>query len=85
MMTVCRKNLYYAQDLQKQTHDKNVEAKSYVPSNKIWLNSKYIKTKQKRKLDVNFFGPIQVLPPLDKQAYKLKLPKKWRIHHVFHV
>ena len=26
-----------------------------------------------------------MLHPVSKQAYKLKLPKKWRIHNVFHV
>ena len=26
-----------------------------------------------------------MLHPVGKQAYKLELPKKWRIHDVFHV
>ena len=26
-----------------------------------------------------------MLHPIGKQAYKLKVPKKWRIHDVFHV
>ena len=26
-----------------------------------------------------------MLYPVGKQAYKLKLPKKWRIHDIFHV
>ena len=49
------------------------------------MNSKYIKTKQNRKLEAKFFGPFQVRHPVGKQAYKLELPKKWRIHDVFHV
>ena len=49
------------------------------------MNSKYIKTKQKRKLEAKFFGPFRVLHPVDKQAYKLELPKKWRVHKLFHV
>ena len=49
------------------------------------MNSKYIKTKRNRKLEVKFFGPFQVLHPIKKQAYKLELPKKWKIHNVFHV
>ena len=52
---------------------------------KVWLNNKYIKTKQNRKLEARFFGPFQVLHPVGKQAYTLKLPKKWRIHNVFYV
>ena len=49
------------------------------------MNSKYIKTKRNRKLEAKFFGPFRVLHPVGKQAYKLKLPKQWRIHNVFHV
>ena len=66
-------------------HNKGVKPRSYAPSDKVWLNSKYIKTKQNQKLDAEFFGPFQVLWPVGKQAYKLKLPKKWKIHNVFHV
>ena len=36
-------------------------------------------------LKPRFFGHFQVLHPVGKQTYKLKLPKKWRIHDFFHV
>ena len=49
------------------------------------MNSKYIKTKRKRKLEAKLFGPFRVLHPVGKQVYKLELPKKWRIHDVFYV
>ena len=49
------------------------------------MNSKYIKTKCNRKLEAKFFRPFRVLHPVGSQAYKLKLPKRWRIHDVFHV
>ena len=85
LMIVCRENLYHAQELQKRAHDKGVKPRSYVPDDKVWLNSKYIKTKQNQKLETKFFGLFQVLHPVGKQAYKLELPRKWRIHDVFHV
>ena len=85
LMTVCQKNLYHIQELQKQAHNKSVKPKSYAHGNKVWLNSKYIKTKQNRKLEAKFFGPFGVLHPVGKQAYKLKLPKKWKVYDVFHV
>ena len=85
LMTVCRENLQHAQDFQKQAHNKGTKPKSYASSKKVWLNSKYIKTKQNRKLEAKFFRPFQVLYPVGKQAYKLELPKKWRIYDVFHV
>ena len=85
LMAVCRKNLHRAQELQKEAHDKGTKPRSYTPGNKVWLNSKYIKTKRNRKLKSKFFGLFRVLHLVGKQAYKLELPKKWRIHDVFHV
>ena len=85
LMIVCQKNLQHAQNLQKLAHNKSTKSKSYVPGDKVWLNSKYIKTKRNRKLEAKFFGPFRVLQPVEKQAYKLKLLKKWKIHNAFHV
>ena len=85
LMIVCRENLHHAQELQKRAHNKGVKPRSYAPGKKVWLNSKYIKTKRNRKLEAKFFGLFQVLHPVGKQVYKLELPKKWKIHDVFHV
>ena len=76
LMIVCRENLHHAQELQKRAHDKGVKSRSYAPGDKVWLNSKYIKTKRNRKLQAKFFGPFRVLHPVGKQAYKLELPRK---------
>ena len=75
-MIVCRENLHHAWEFQKQSHDKGVKPWSYAPDNKVWLNSKYIKTKRNRKLESKFFGSFRVLHPVGKQVYKLELPKK---------
>ena len=79
------KNLHHGQELQKRAHNKRVKPRSYALGKKVWLNSKYIKIKRNQKLEVKFFGPFWVLYPVGKQAYKLELPKKWRIPDVFHV
>ena len=76
LMIVCKKNLHLAQKLQKQAYNKGVKPKSYAPRNKVWLNSKYLKTKQTQKLDAKFFRPFWVLYLVGKQTYKLELPKK---------
>ena len=76
LMIVCRENLYHAQQLQKQAHKKGIKLRSYALGDKVWLNSKYIKTKRNRKLEAKFFGPFRVLHPVGKQAYKLELPRK---------
>ena len=36
-------------------------------------------------MEAKFLGFFQVLYPIGKQAYKLKLPKKWRILDIFYV
>ena len=36
-------------------------------------------------MEAKFFGPFRVLYLVEKQAYKLELPRKWRIHNVFHM
>ena len=76
LMIVYCKNLHHAQKLQKRAHNKEVKLQNYALGEKIWLNSKYIKTKRNRKLEAKFFGPFQVLHHIEKQVYKLELLKK---------
>ncbi len=85
LIEICCQNLLHAQELQKKAHDKGVKSRSYALGKKVWLNSKYIKTKRNKKLESKFFGPFQVLYAIGKQAYKLELSIKWKIHDVFHV
>ena len=85
LMIVCQQNLYHTQELQKWAHDKGVKPRNYVHNDKVWLNSKYIKSKWNQKLKAKFFGPFRVLHSVGKQAYKLELPKKGKIHDVFYV
>ena len=51
-MIIYKKNFYYIWKYKKQNHNKNIRSQSYIISNKLQLNSKYIKTKQKQKLEV---------------------------------
>lgn len=62
-----------------------MKLRNYAFSDKVWLNSKYIKTKQNRKLESKFFKPFQVLYLMKKQIYKLKFPRNWKIHDMFHM
>ena len=55
LIVVYRKNLHHAQELQKRAHDKGVKPRSYALGKKVWLNSKFIKTKCNRKLEAKFF------------------------------
>ena len=85
LMTVRQQNFHHVQELQKRAYDKGVKPQSYTPGDKVWLSSKHLKTKRNCKLKAKFLGSFQVLHPVGKQAYKLKLPKKWRIHNIFHL
>ena len=85
LIAIYRKNLQYAQKLQKRVYDKRTKPRSYAFSRKVWLNSKYIKTKHNWKLETRFLGCFRVLHLVGSQAYKLQLSKQWRIHKVFHI
>ena len=37
------------------------------------------------KLAKRYYGPFKVLNPINELAYKLRLPRSWLIHNVFHV
>lgn len=62
-----------------------MKPRSYAPIDKVWLNSKYTKTKYNQKLKSKFIGSIQILHPVWKQANKINLLKKWKIHNIFHI
>ena len=85
LIEVCYQNLLYAWDLQKRAHNKKVKSRSYASGEKVWLNSKYIKTQKNKKLKSKFFGPFQIFHIVRKQSYKLELLAKWKIYNVFHV
>ena len=73
---ICQQNLLHAQKLEEKAYDQGVMTRSYAPGEKVWLNSKYINTKQNRKLKTKFFGLFQILYPVRKQAYKWDLLTK---------
>ena len=66
LMIVCREILYHAQEFQKSAYNKGVKPRSYAFSNNVWLNSKYIKTKQNQKLETKFFEPFQIFHSVKK-------------------
>ncbi len=57
-MLVCKKKLFCTQKLRKKAYNQGVKPRSYTLNVKVRLNSKYIKTKQNRKLENKFFRPF---------------------------
>jgi hypothetical protein len=58
----------------------------YQVGDLVMLNGKNIQTRRpSRKLDHKNHGPFQIERIISPVAVKLTLPRKWRIHDVFHV
>ena len=85
LMSVLRENLMEAQRYQKQYADKHSKPMQFAVGDFVWLRGKNIWTKRNRKLEWKQFGPFEVVDKLGSQAYRLAIPKHWRIHDTFHV
>ena len=58
----------------------------FKTGDKVYLNSKNIESIcPSKKLDYKYYEPFKIEEPIGKQTYRLKLPKKMKIHDVFHV
>ena len=85
LLRVLKGNLLAAQTQQAMYKDEHTKPMSYKVGDYVNLNGKNIKTKRNKKLEWKFFGPFKILECIGDQAYRLDLPKRWRIHNVFHV
>jgi hypothetical protein len=63
------------------------EAPPYAVGDLLMLNGKHIRTRRAaKKLDAKLFGPFKVVRLVDRSgmSVELELPKRWRVHNVFH-
>ena len=75
-----------AQKVQAKYYNKKHTPRKFKAGEKVYLNSKNIElTRPFKKLDYKYYGPFKIEKLVRKQAYQLKLPKKMKIHDVFHV
>ena len=52
----------------------------------VLLSTRNLKMKGiPEKLQKRFVGPFKIEQRIGQQAYKLLLPKNWKIHPVFHI
>jgi hypothetical protein len=82
-----RKGLEAAQErMRKYANPDRKEAPDYQVGDLVILNGRNIQTRRpSRKLDHKNHGPFQIEKIVSPLAVKLTLPRKWKIHNVFHV
>jgi hypothetical protein len=70
----------------RQANKKRIAGPTFKEGDKVFLLRKNIKTKRpSRKLDHVRIGPFEIEKQVGPVNFKLRLPKKMRIHPVFHV
>ena len=58
--------------------------KKFEVGDKVWLDARNLHLKTPHKLTPRRLGPFEVIEEISPVVYKLRLPKSWRIHDVFH-
>src|SRR5271169_2906835 len=60
-------------------------APTYAVGDKVWLDASNLRTSQpSKKLEDRSLGPFIIPKVVSPTAYKLELPKTWKVHTVFH-
>jgi len=82
-----RKRLENAQEqMRRYTDPVRKEPPAYQVGDLVMLNGRNIKTcRPSKKLDHKNHGPFQIEKIISPLAVRLTLPRKWKIHNVFHV
>jgi len=81
-----KENLEQAIIKQKEFANKHrIEPPNFKPGDKVWINSSLIIHKGNKKFKPRKLGPYRILEKVSAVSYKLKLPRKLRIHPVIHV
>ena len=76
-----------AEDMARYYDVHHREAERFEAGDKVWLDSRNIKTtRPTKKLDDRWYGPFVVEKALSRNAYRLKLTKAFsKLYPVFHV
>ena len=56
----------------------------FIKGQKVWLDMRNLRTKYNKKITPKREGPFEITEVLGPVTYRLRLPKTWRIHNVFH-
>jgi len=82
-----RKGLLAAQErMRRYTDPSRKPPPAYQVGDLVMLNGRNIKTRRpSRKMDQKNHGPFQIEKIISPLAVRLTLPRKWKIHNIFHV
>jgi len=82
-----RKGLEATQErMRRYTNPNRKPPPAYQVGDLVMLNGRNIKTRRpSRKMDHKNHGPFQIEKVVSPLAVRLTLPRKWKIHNVFHV
>jgi hypothetical protein len=56
----------------------------FKPGQKVWLEARNLKSGYNKKISTKQEGPFLIEEKLGPVTYRLRLPKTWKIHPVFH-
>jgi hypothetical protein len=84
--TQCREELTQVRERMGKYYDKRrQEAPPFKVGDLVLLDLRNIKTRRPtKKFDHKRQGPFKIVKVISRSAYKLELPKRWRIHDSFH-
>jgi len=82
-----KSNLAEAQSRAKRYADLHRREVEFKVGDLVLLSTKNLKLRVRKdtKLLPKFVGPCRVLQRIGNVAYRLELPRQWRVHDVFHV
>lgn len=85
-MVLVQKNLVHAQEVQKKYADQHRREETFAIGDKVLVDARDINfTSGSKKLLDKYIGPYTIVALVGPVAYRIELPKKFRIHDVFHV
>lgn len=82
-----RQRLLRLQERAREYYDKKHQPLAPLkPGDKVLLvNPRPTATRPSEKLAHRKVGPYEVIEPIGKQAYRIRIPHQWKMHNVFHV
>lgn len=86
---LARQSLKMAQATQAKYHNLHHRDFTFQVGDKVWLSAAHLRRPHaenaSKKLERKFHGPYKIIEVISPVAYKLDLPKTWKIHPVINI